>query len=292
MNKIFSLTIRNLKRYCRDKGALFFSFLSVFIVVALYVFFLADMQIETIKSTAGDIAHIDQVIYTWILAGLLCIPAVSVPLIILTFKVDDVVDGVQDDLYVTPINRTCIMFGYVLAALVAGLIMTFLTLIIGELFILSKGGTILSFTSTLKVMGILSLIIFAFSGFSFFIILPLKTSSSLMVINTILNTLIGFFAGLYVPIGFLSEGIGNVIKIFPLSHGASLLRQIIMKTTMQEAFHSVPEKISSAIRKDYGIDLVIGNHLFTSYEMIFVLVVFCLIFYAGSTLFLKKYKRK
>jgi len=292
MIKVFSLTTRNLKRYYRDKGALFFSFLSVFIVVGLYIFFLADMQVETIKSTLGDIEHINHVIYAWILAGLLCIPAVSVPLILLTFKVEDVVEGVQDDLFVTPVNRTYIMLGYVLAALIAGLMMTLLTLFIGELFILSKGGSLLSFLDTLKVIGILCLIIIAFSGFSFFIIMPLKTNSSLMVVNTILNTLIGFFAGLYVPLGFLSEGIGNVIKIFPLSQAAALLRQVIMTNFMRDAFHLAPARSIADIRKNYGIDIVIGNHIFTTYEMLAILILFGLIFYVGSVVYLIKRKRK
>lgn len=290
VNKVFSLALRNLKRYSRDKGALFFSFLSVFIVVGLYVFFLADMQIDTIQAAIGDV-DVDQVIYSWTLAGVLCIPAVSVPLILLTFKVEDVVEGVQDDLYVTPVNRTYIMFGYVLAALVAGLVMTFLTLVLGELFIYLKGGTLLSLSATLKVMGIISLTILAFSGLSFFVVLPLKSNSAVMVVNTILNTLIGFFAGLYVPIGFLSEGIGNVIKGFPLAHAAALLRQTIMESAMEQAFQSAPAEAVTALRADYGVDITIGNHLFSTGEMLLMLAALCLIFYTGSALLVTKSKR-
>jgi len=292
VSKVLSLTIRNLKRYSRDKGALFFSFLSVFIVVGLYVLFLADMQIDVIKAAIGDVEYVDQVIYAWILAGVLCIPAVSVPLILLTFKVEDFVDGVQDDLYVTPVKRTYIMFGYVLAALVAGLVMTFLTLVLGQLFIFLKGGTILSLAATIKVLGIISLTIIAFSGLSFFVVQPLKSNSSVMVVNTILNTLIGFFAGLFVPIGFLSDGIGNVIKGFPLAHATALLRQTIMESSMQQAFQSTPVEVIAALRSDYGIDIVIGSHLFTRSEMVLMLVLLCLIFYPGSALLLAKSTRK
>lgn len=286
------MAMRNLKRYSRDKGALFFSFLSVFIVVGLYVFFLADMQINMIKTAIGDVEYVDQVICTWILGGVLCIPAVSVPLILLTFKVEDVVEGVQDDLYVTPVKRTHIMFGYVLAALAAGLVMTFLTLVLGELYIFLKGGTLLSLSAALKVMGIITLTILAFSGLSFFVVQPLKSTSSVMVVNTILNTLIGFLAGLYVPIGFLSEGIGNVIKWFPLAHAAALLRQIIMEGAMEQAFQSAPAEAVTALRADYGVDIVIGGHLFSTAEMLLMLVVLCLILYSGSALLLAKAKRK
>lgn len=291
MNKIWSFTIRNLKRYFRDKSALFFSLLSVFIVIALYGFFLSDMQIETIKALVGDVPGIDHMIYHWIFGGLLCIPAISVPLILLTFKVDDVVEGVQDDLFVTPINRTYLMLGYITAACIAGIIMTIITLVLGEIFIVSKGGQLLSIASYFKIIGISSIIILAFSGFSFFIISPLKSSSALTVVNTILNTLIGFLAGLYVPIGFLSDGIDTVIKVFPLSHATSLLRQIMMKSSMEQVFQNAPISVINQIRQNYGIDLVVGNHMFKQSEMLLILVIFGLVFYISSVILLKNSKR-
>ena len=141
MNKIWNITSRNLKRYFRDKGALFFSFLSVIIVVALYIFFLTYMQVQNLQAEMGSSNDIKQVVYSWIIGGLLCIPAVSVPLFVLTLKVEDVVEGIQDDLFVAPVKRSYIMLGYVLPAWIAGVIMTFLTLVFGELFIIVKGGT-------------------------------------------------------------------------------------------------------------------------------------------------------
>ena len=46
MEQFFILTKRNLDVYLRDKGAVFFSFLSALIVIGLMVFFLGDMNIE------------------------------------------------------------------------------------------------------------------------------------------------------------------------------------------------------------------------------------------------------
>ena len=69
MSKILNLTNRNLKRYFRDKGALFFSFLSVFIVVALYIVFMADMQIRNMQTELVNSDEIKQVVYSWIIGG-------------------------------------------------------------------------------------------------------------------------------------------------------------------------------------------------------------------------------
>ncbi|MEN8905188.1 MAG: ABC transporter permease [Clostridiales bacterium] len=291
MNKIWILTKRNLIHYYRDKGALFFSFLSVFIVIGVYIFFLADMQINNLQSELGKSKNISYLVYTWIIGGLLCIPAVSVPIILLTFKVNDTIEGIQDDFFVTPVKRCSIMLGYVLSAWIAGIIMTIFTLVLGELFILIKGGQLLSIIDLIKMIGIISILIFSFCGFSFFIIIHLKSNSSITIVNTILNTLIGFLTCLYFPIGYLSDGISMVIKIFPLSHATSLLRKIIMEYSMNQLFSNTSEYSMNKLKQDYGIDLIIGKHILSTTEMIFSLIIFGIIFYIASIVVLKRYKK-
>ena len=292
MNKIWNLTNRNFKRYFRDKGALFFSFLSVFIVVVLYIVFLADMQIKNLQTELGNSVDSKQLVYSWIIGGLLCIPAVSVPLFTLTFKIEDAAEGTQDDLLVAPVKRSYIMFGYVITAWITGVIMTMLTLVLGETFIVAKGGTLLSAVDYLKIFGIIVLSVLAYTGFSFFIIIRLRTNSSISIINTILNTLVGFFAGLYIPLGFLPDGIATVVKVFPLSHSAAIFRNIMTERSLQQTFQELPSSAISNMKQVYGIDLTIGQHLLSGNEMVTYLIVFGLIFYIGSVLILKHYKRK
>lgn len=290
MKTIWSFVLRNLKRYYRDMGSLFFSLLSVLIVAALYIFFLTDVQVQSIQSAIGDRDAIEPFIHAWVVGGLLCIPAVSVPLILLTFKVDDTAEGVYDDLIVTPVSRIHLMLGYILASWIAGFAMTCLTLLLGEIFIVTKGGVWLPIPSVLKMLGIAGLTILAFSGFSFLSILRLRSHSSLMVINTMLNTLIGFFAGLYVPIGFLSDGVAAVIKAFPLSHSAALLRRVVMKPAMDRLFSQIPVDAADNIRQNYGVDLVLGDHRITDVEMLCILAGFGLLFYIVSAVMLAKTK--
>lgn len=292
MRIIMSFTLRNLKRYCRDGAALFFSLLSVLIVVTLYVFFLADMQVQSIESAIGKADGIAPFIYDWIVGGLLCIPAVSVPLIVLTTRVDDAATGITDDLAVSPAGRGKLMLGYIFAAWIAGFAMTGLTLVLGELFIAAKGGAWLPIDSLLQMMGIAGVTILAFSGFSFFAVARLRTHSALMVVNTILNTLIGFFAGLYVPVGFLSEGVATAIKVFPLSHAAALLRRVIMTPSMDRLFADVPIDVAAKIRQNYGVDLVLWGHPLTGGEMLLILTGFGIVFYTGSAVLWREGKRQ
>ena len=49
MRKIMALSIRNLRLFVRDKALVFFSFLSVIIILGLYVLFLGDIQVQNLN---------------------------------------------------------------------------------------------------------------------------------------------------------------------------------------------------------------------------------------------------
>ncbi|MBN2850310.1 MAG: hypothetical protein JXK92_06585 [Erysipelotrichaceae bacterium] len=54
MRTITQLTLRNMKIFLRNKSEVFFSFLSVFIILGLYVLFLGDVQVRNIQSIVGQ----------------------------------------------------------------------------------------------------------------------------------------------------------------------------------------------------------------------------------------------
>lgn len=292
MNIITALIERNIKKYFRDKGTLIFSLLSVFIVSGLYFFFLADMQVEYIVSEVGNVTGIENMIYTWIIGGLICIPAVSVPLTIVCFKVDDVESGVQNDLLVTSAKRSYIMLGYIISAWIIGFVITMITFIIGEVFIVIKGGELLSLIEALKVLSIACLTIFSFTGFSFFVIIFLRTNSSITVVNSLLNIFLGFLLGLYVPFGMLGSNVANIIKLCPLAQSASVLRQVIMKDSLDKVFQGTSNDIITKVRSFYGVDIVIGEVSLSSLAIIFILIIFGLVFYTGSIIILNVRKEK
>ena len=292
MRDVISIVQRQMRKYFRNKEVVMFSLLSAFIVSALYMFFLANMQIDYIKETVGNIEGIETMINAWIVGGLVCIPAVSVPLIMLCFKVDDVVDGTQKDIMVTPAKRTNIMLGYVISAFIVSFVMTILCLLFGELFIIAKGGTILSFIEFIKIIGIISLIIFSFTGFEFFLTLFMRTSSAITVANSLLNVLLGFLLGLYVPIGMLGKNIASVIKGFPLIQASSLIRQIIMNDSIGIVTFGAPQMAVDELRQMYGVDIMMNDTLLTPTVIIAILITFGIIFYVASVLLIKHRKEK
>ncbi|MBN2878228.1 MAG: ABC transporter permease [Clostridia bacterium] len=292
MKATAALVERNIKKYFRDKGVLLFSMLSVFIVAALYLFFLSKMQIDYVKQATGMAKGIEYLINSWVVGGLACIPAVSVPLIILCFRVDDVVLSTNYDLGVTPAKRIEIMLGYAVSAVIVGFVMSLIVLGAGEAFIAAKGGELLNIPSLLKVISVLLLINISFTGFELFIILFMRTNSSVSVANSILNVTLGFLLGLYVPVGMFGGTASDIIKSFPLIQGASIVRQIIMAGSMDIVFAGVPETAVKSVRQMYGIDIAIGSLELSNASIIIILLAFGVVFYSASLAVLKYRKEK
>ena len=67
---------RNLKLFFRDKSSVFFSLLSVLIVLGLYVLFLGDQLVSSMKDVTGANRLMD----SWIMAGILAVTPVSTTL--------------------------------------------------------------------------------------------------------------------------------------------------------------------------------------------------------------------
>ena len=86
MEQFKAITVRNLRLYFRDKGSIFFSLLSMIIVIGLMVFFLGDMNIDSItellgefpgRDAAADADNARRLVLAWTCAGILSINAVT-----------------------------------------------------------------------------------------------------------------------------------------------------------------------------------------------------------------------
>ena len=143
MNQLFIITSRNLKQYLRDKGAIFFSLLSMFIVIVLMFFFLGDANVDGITSLLAqfpgrdaeqDKKNAELLVLAWTCAGMVSINAVTVTQASLSYMLKDRETGKLNSIYTAPVSRLIIAAGYVLAAWISSVIICSLTLIITEVY--------------------------------------------------------------------------------------------------------------------------------------------------------------
>jgi multidrug/hemolysin transport system permease protein len=117
-----------------------------------------------------------------------------------------------------------------------------------------------------------------------------QTSSSFGTASTVIGTLIGFLTGIYVPIGSMPEAVQAVIKIFPPTHAAVLLRQIMMDVPLREVFAGAPPEAVSAFRQQLGVELTFfGRTASPGFSLLF-LIITTLVFF-GLALVIAKRKK-
>ncbi len=272
MNGLFNLVIRNNKVFYRDKTLVFFSLLSIFIVIMLYALFLQKMQVDAIEQMTKATPEIITMVNEWLVAGLLSMIAVTTTLAAFSIMIQDIEMKVTADFLTAPISRSTIQFSYVLNAFVIGLVFSFIALIGCEIYLVSAGGKWLSFEALLKVVGILVLSVLLASMFNLFLIQFVKSQSAFSTLSTIVGTLLGFLCGVYVPLGVVPTFAQNIIMYFPISHTTVLLRDAMMHDSLQTVFSNSPSTQIDSYKLNYGVMYEINGHVISnSTSIIFII---------------------
>lgn len=108
--------------------------------------------------------------------------------------------------------------------------------------------------------------------------------------NIVLGTLIGFLTGIYLPIGSYPEAVQWLVKLFPVSHGALIFRNIMMKPVMDRAFEGVPVSAVKEIKEDLGIVYMFGDKEVTVAFSLGIMGAVAIIFFAAACMNLSRKK--
>ncbi|MEF9953203.1 MAG: ABC transporter permease [Clostridium sp.] len=281
---MIAFTIRNLKLFFRDRVAVFFSLLSVFIIIGLYALFLGDTMATSMK----DIPDAKVLITSWITAGIIAVTSISTTLGSFSIMVNDKQTKIYKDFLTSPISRSKLVLGYLLSSFVIGVIMTIFSFIISELYIYSCGGEILSLESTLNVLITILISVLSSSAMVFFAVSFIKSHNAFSTLSTVIGTLIGFITGVYVPIGTLPEPIQLIVKSFPTSHSAALLRQILMEKPLENSFANIPTKYLETFKLDMGIIYKFQDATVSTLTSILILLGTAALFYILGILLTSK----
>jgi multidrug/hemolysin transport system permease protein len=279
--------LRNLKIFFRDRTSVFFSLLSAIIIIGLYVLFLGNVWSGSLKDMPG----VRFVMDSWIMAGLLAVTSMTTTMGAFGIMVEDRTKKISKDFYSSPISRSGLTSGYIISSYIIGVIMTLFTLVLAELYILAYGGALMSIGALLKVIGLILLSTVTSTSFILFIVSFFRSTNAFATASTIIGTLIGFLTGIYLPIGQLPDAVQFVIKVFPVSHSATLLRQVMMEAPLQQTFAGAPAEAAGQFRQFMGVDLVFGDTVVSTFASIGILVLTAAVFFLLSMLNLSRKRR-
>lgn len=273
---IRTLVKRHMLLFFKDKTAVFFSFMAVFVVLGLYVSFLGDMMIQPLKvdfpNTARELSD------TWIMAGTLGIVSLTTSLSVLGIIIEDKSKRIVQDFYVSPITSLQLTISYILSTICITFMVSLITLLIGQLYIVAYGGHFISLITLCKLLGIMLLCILSCTSMLYFFMSFFQSSTSFSNVTTIIGTLSGFLMGIYVPIGSLPNVLQIIISYFPPSHCALLYRNLMMEDVLNTTFTELPQDALIAMKEQFGLQFSYGNHLSTMFDSIMILCGMAILF--------------
>jgi multidrug/hemolysin transport system permease protein len=280
---------RNIRLFFRDKASVFFSLLAVLIIIALYALFLGGVMEDSFAEIPGispDSKDKTDVISAGIiLSGMVAVTAVTAAQGALGVAVADKT-GAGKDFLTSPVKREKTVFSYIAGSAVCSGIMSLIALVMSLGYILFLGGEMPTMQAFGMIFLTLVLSVLCGNAFVYFLTTFINTPSAFTAFSTVLGTLIGFVMGIYIPIGQLPEGVGWVIKCFPMSHAASMFKIAIIGDELTVAFPD--ETMRSEIYRIFGVTFTYGDFTSGFWSSALVLVLSTLLFFGLSILIQKR----
>lgn len=300
MREILYLTKRNSLVYLRDRRAVFFSVLSMLIVLGLMVIFLGGVNSRELvdllrqyggeRSPALDEENARQFVQMWTLAGILVVNSVTVTLTVIGTMVQDEEQNRLASLYVTPVKRGKLVLGYVLAAWLTGAGLSVLTLAAGEIYMLTQGWGLLPAGVLASMCGMILLNAFVYASLGYLLAMFIHSYSAWGGILTIVGTLVGFAGGIYLPMSAFSEKLQTVLKCLPVLHGISMMRRVCLGEITETTFQGMPSQVVEIFQEKMGILLTAGEDAISMGASVFVLLLYGILAMGIAVMINKKRK--
>lgn len=271
-----TLIKRNMMLFFCDRTAVFFSFMAVFVVLGLYVSFLGEMMIEPLKVSFPNTAR--EISDTWIMAGTLGIVSLTTSLSILGIIISDKSKHILYDFEISPIPKYQITLAYMLSTVLITCLISLVTLLIGQVYIVAYGGRWMDVQTLLKIVAVMLLSVVSCTSMLYYFMSFFKSATSFSNVTTIIGTLSGFLMGIYVPVGSLPNFLQTIIAYFPPSHTAALYRNIMMDGVIKDSFSSYPAEVLSSFKEQFGLLFIYGKHTSTLLDHILILCGMAIIF--------------
>lgn len=291
MKTLSMLVKRNILVYKSDRSSVFFSMMSMLIIIGLNLVFLGKNNVDDlVKLVPIDRADANILINTWLMAGIIVVNTITVSNTILGIMVEDEATKRISSFLAAPISRFKLTLGYVLSAFTTCFWSSISVLIIFEIYTFSVGGTLFSIIEIVKIIGIIVITTFSSAGFMLLIVSFVHTTSSFSSISTLIGALIGFVVGMYLPMGVLPNIVQQALKLCPIVYGASLMREAFIGSSITNIFRGQPQDMLNQYNDYMGITVSWGGQNVDDLYKVLILLVSGVIFILLSVLVIKNRK--
>ena len=299
MRQILSLTKRNIVVFLRDKMGVFFSLLSPLLVLLLFILFLGDLQIDSVKSTINNygVAEVfassfpKAVAYNWLIAGVLGVSSITVSFSCLAVIINDREQGIENDYKASPISNTKIYISYILGVFLSTLLIMIIVSIVGLIFLKAVGSLNMHFIDFAILYGSIILGSFNAALFAYALTSFIKTSGAHGAFTGLICAVSGFLIGAYMPISSFPKPIQYLCSIIPGSHSAGLARTALLNRYITEAGNKSVE-VKASLEEYFSMKINLFGNNIDKTGMFVYLIISTIIFLIINIIILKLRSKK
>lgn len=274
MYQIISLTKRNLKVFLKDKTAVFFSFLSIIILITLYFLFINSTFASSFEGFDINSKLKDFLITSQMMGGVLVLNTLTLSLGMLGTMVTDNYTKKTDSFLVTPVSRFKITLSYLLSTVLGTFALTLFMLLITLIYLVIVTGYIYSFLTIITIIGLLFLYTLISTTFMILLVTFIDSVNAFGAISGIFGTLVGFTSGIYMPLAILPAYIGKFSSVLPFTHMTILLKSVMLKKPFDllVSNYNIPNDTMLEIKDGFGVLPIgiLGNDLNMWFIFLFI----------------------
>lgn len=258
-----SLVKRGIKIFLTDKATVFFSLLAPLIILMLYVLFLGDIQMNSVKGYMDDVpideSVIRAVVDSWMLAGVVAVSAITVSFSAMHLNIADRETGVSADMLISPVKRRILSLSYLIYNFIITVIILTVVIVIAFIYLAASGSWYMSAGDAFSVIACSIISALSASIISTICALFIKTQSAHGAIVGILSAAIGFLIGAYMPISMFPDAIQYIILFIPGTYSSAILRNLFMNGAIAE-IAKVSPLAADGIKEGFSVDLNLFGH--------------------------------
>jgi multidrug/hemolysin transport system permease protein len=215
--------------------AVFFSFLSTLILIALYFLFIAKIYTAGMDNPAAGgipMTIVDGakyfIVYLQMMAGVLVLNSMSLATGTFSTIAKDFENNRVDSFQLTPVKIYEMTLAYYSTGLIVTFVINTFTWILSFCIIGVFTGYWLSIGTFFLVLVVLLMASLISCSIMFFITSLVKSSAAIGVITGVAGTVFGFLCGIYMPYSNLGESTKAIGSLLPFTHIVIWLKQVVL----------------------------------------------------------------
>ena len=206
------------------------------------MFFIRDFTIKAV-SDYGFVSNYNELFVDRLMtSGLLIVIGTTSMLSIVFIFMKDKNNNIIKDFMITKVSKLKIYYSYVFASFIISMVITTLIYIGIETYFITTTQITFSYQRILYSILTIFLSNMISSLLVVIVAILLKSQTSFSTFETLYGVVIGFFTGVYIPIGYYPDLIRNIFFYFPLCQTTSILRNMETKSVVTEILKNYPKE--------------------------------------------------